>query len=125
MRYTTLVLNIFHDVFLLVSFFVEFYKRFLRKLDVGDFTLASISGITESRIHCTSREGYWQIDPEESYLEKNYSSTRLIYDRFTTSTSANFENPYKMSLSYFNDELGKKVQVKVGIYRYLYFSLKF
>ena len=35
--------------FLTFSFFVEVYRRF--KLDVDDFKLASISGITGSQIH--------------------------------------------------------------------------
>ena len=52
MRSTTLVLTIFLDVFF-VGGFVEFY-RLKKKLDVGDFKLASISGITGSQIHCIS-----------------------------------------------------------------------
>ena len=46
--------NIFLDVFCLVTFFVEFCKLFVKKLDVGDFRLASISGIAGSQIHCIS-----------------------------------------------------------------------
>ena len=45
--------NYFSRRFFDLSFFVEFDKLFL-KLDVGDFKLASISGITGSQIHCVS-----------------------------------------------------------------------
>ena len=43
----------FLDAFWLFSCFVEF-SNFFFKLDVGDFKLASISGITGSQIHCIS-----------------------------------------------------------------------
>ena len=101
-RSTTLVLTIFKMIF-------DFYmcyrviSTFLFKRDVGDFKLASISGITGSQIHCIS-PGRLLADRSRWELSgKKYSSTRLIYDRFMTSTSANFENPYRMSLSYFNE----------------------
>ena len=40
--------------FYIFHFCVEFHRHWEKKLDVGDFKLASISGITGSQIHCIS-----------------------------------------------------------------------
>ena len=46
--------NYFSQRFLTTFVFYRVLYTFFQKLDVGDFKLASISGITGSQIHCIS-----------------------------------------------------------------------
>ena len=109
------IYSYFLDVSSLCSYFCQVLYLFFEP-DVGDFKLASISGITGSQIHCIS-PGRLLADWSRWKLSgKKYCSTWLIYDRFMTSTSANFENPYRMSLSLIENIKGKGKHVKVKMF---------